>query len=568
VTVRVMIRKLVTAIAVCALTVGSGAAQAFAQTSGGPVQVKVKPGDTLWQIALRNKVSLADTIRTNNMLDPDRVLAGASLFLPYPVSPKTEPYTAQRGDTPAAIAARFTTSLNNIYTLNQMLKPTAPILAGQTLQVSRGPEAVCPAGQGCLRTYAVMPGDTLGSIAWTAHVNIADLARVNNLKDLERLSVGQTLIIPTAAPVQAPLTWTNEQGDPGRSGYNPTATLGSQAKLLWSTPALAGRYQYGSGMVLGDGMLFAGGIDKEFRAMNPDTGAVTWTTQLDGEYGVGTPAYDPVHKLVIVTTDGMPDGHVYALDAHTGKIKWQGLTSGEWSAQEASPVVDGNRVFVVGKGGGAALYAFDAETGRRLWVGNGDFGQVPVVSGGKVFASYLSGQVYAFKEADGTRLWTTAGGWSGGGRYTTMAVDGRVFAISNEYDTYVVAKDAETGKELWRYTDNRIAQGASLASDGPLVWVPLDGGVLALDSATGAVKREVKLGEPRHGDTRTTGPVIGKTHLFVPEAGKIWAVDRQTGAATELATGKGPLALVADGSTSWHWTIPTACRCTWRLWKA
>jgi hypothetical protein len=75
------------------------------------------------------------------------------------------------------------------------------------------------------------------------------------------------------------------------------------------------------------------------------------------------------------------------------------------------------------------------------------------------------------------------------------------------------------------------------------VWVPLDGGVLALDSATGAVKREVKLGEPRHGDTRTTGPVIGKTHLFVPAAGKIWAVDRQTGAATELATGKGPLAL-------------------------
>lgn len=44
--------------------------------------------------------------------------------------------------------------------------------------------------------YLVQAGDTLGTIAIEFGVSVDDLARVNNISDLDHIEVGQQLIIP------------------------------------------------------------------------------------------------------------------------------------------------------------------------------------------------------------------------------------------------------------------------------------------------------------------------------------------------------------------------------------
>jgi LysM repeat protein len=56
-------------------------------------------------------------------------------------------------------------------------------------------------------TYVVQAGDTLGRIAERYGVSVADIARVNQIVNIDRLDVGQTLIIPVGGlPEQPPTT--------------------------------------------------------------------------------------------------------------------------------------------------------------------------------------------------------------------------------------------------------------------------------------------------------------------------------------------------------------------------
>lgn len=52
-----------------------------------------------------------------------------------------------------------------------------------------------PAGEE-RETYVVQPGDTLGQIAQRFNVSLDDLARENNIQDINQIEVGQELIIP------------------------------------------------------------------------------------------------------------------------------------------------------------------------------------------------------------------------------------------------------------------------------------------------------------------------------------------------------------------------------------
>lgn len=45
-------------------------------------------------------------------------------------------------------------------------------------------------------TYVVVRGDTLAEIAQALGVSLSDLARVNNIENIDRIEVGQVLIIP------------------------------------------------------------------------------------------------------------------------------------------------------------------------------------------------------------------------------------------------------------------------------------------------------------------------------------------------------------------------------------
>jgi nucleoid-associated protein YgaU len=56
------------------------------------------------------------------------------------------------------------------------------------------PTAQQPAQQ---TTYVVQRGDTLAEIALRFGVSLTDLARLNNIQNVDRIEVGQVLVIPT-----------------------------------------------------------------------------------------------------------------------------------------------------------------------------------------------------------------------------------------------------------------------------------------------------------------------------------------------------------------------------------
>lgn len=106
-------------------------------------------------------------------------------------------YTVQAGDTLAQIAARFNVSQEAIVQLNGLTDPNV-LTVGQQLKIPGAP----PAGTGTTTTapttsiYIVQVGDTLNAIARRFGTTVAELMRLNNLKNPDRIVVGQKLVVP------------------------------------------------------------------------------------------------------------------------------------------------------------------------------------------------------------------------------------------------------------------------------------------------------------------------------------------------------------------------------------
>ncbi|MFZ5824597.1 MAG: LysM peptidoglycan-binding domain-containing protein [Bacillota bacterium] len=157
-----------------------------------PVFYTVKPGETLWQIASRYGLPVVELVRANNMLTPDWIYPGQSLFLPYPVSPRHEMHVVKAGETMASIAVQYRTTVSGIMKLYGTASEA--IHTGQRLRVNRGPvlsDSVWP-----YQAYAVMPGDTLWNVSHRTGFALDRLLHANSWQKPAPLKIGQTLIVP------------------------------------------------------------------------------------------------------------------------------------------------------------------------------------------------------------------------------------------------------------------------------------------------------------------------------------------------------------------------------------
>jgi LysM repeat protein len=116
-----------------------------------------------------------------------------------PPPPGTAIYQVSRGDTLAAIASRFNTTVPAIVQLNGITNPNR-IFAGQRILVPTSglPGQLIPPTQApaVTRTYVVQRGDTLYSISLRFNRSIQAIAAANNIVNFNRIFVGQTLVIP------------------------------------------------------------------------------------------------------------------------------------------------------------------------------------------------------------------------------------------------------------------------------------------------------------------------------------------------------------------------------------
>lgn len=231
-------------------------------------------------------------------------------------------------------------------------------------------------------------------------------------------------------------------------------------------------------------------------------------------------------------------------------IVWKARIDGEGSS---SPVVIGDRVYITSsrdEGTVRLVHALDAVTGRTLWTGRvddknpentsaltGHAAATPVADGGRVVASFGNAGVVCF-DAAGKRLWR-----KDLGRFETelglasspIAERDRVILVCDHdgnrfrnFDSYVMALDLKTGRELWKTERPKLGRSWSTpivvttpAGDRELI-VSGDEQLRGYDPATGKMLWHVR----GLGDWVTPSPVFadGVVYAASGPSGPILAV--------------------------------------------
>lgn len=189
----------------------SVADDAFANTT-----YVVQEGDILGAIAARHNCSIADIVRWNPSLDPDRISVGQKITIrssaPAPAAAsRPDEYIVAAGDTLSGIAARLGVSYDALVRANRQVDADR-IFVGQKLRVPTGAAARPSAAVASGRVHVVAAGDTVSAIAASHGVSVADLRSWNRNLNPDRIHVGQQIHIRSGRPVRE-LTYTVVQGD-------------------------------------------------------------------------------------------------------------------------------------------------------------------------------------------------------------------------------------------------------------------------------------------------------------------------------------------------------------------
>jgi outer membrane protein assembly factor BamB/formylglycine-generating enzyme required for sulfatase activity len=189
---------------------------------------------------------------------------------------------------------------------------------------------------------------------------------------------------------------------------------------------------------------------------------------------------------------GSHDGHVYAIDAATGRQKWSHAAGGIVSG---SALVAGGVVYIASETG--RFFALRATDGSLVWqaeTGGKPAGSAAIIGdqvylgggamrGGSTVLSMTTRPMIAFAAATGAPRWEGAAGPQG---YAAVATDGeRIYAGLNGSDYAAFAVDG--GQMQWSYRGHQRRQFMSLTVVDGSVYVPITvGGLVArLEARTG-----------------------------------------------------------------------------------
>lgn len=293
------------------------------------------------------------------------------------------------------------------------------------------------------------------------------------------------------------------RGDAARSGVAVSQAPREFKRIKWSFPT---GQRIVSSPVWSDGAVIFGSDDGNVYAVDTATGRQRWMHRTNGPVS-SSPAVAEGKVFALSY-----DGHLHALNAKTGELLWKFATEGErrfearglhgmqprmqtfadmFDVYLSSPAVAEGAVFF-GSGDGH-VYAVDAATGALRWkLRTGDVVHAsPAVADGAVFIGSWDGKLYAIDSRSGRQLWVFQGGLDPlmfnqqGFQSSPAVVDGVVYSGSR--DAHMYAIDARSGRERWRFSTGSSWVNSSPAVQGGRVYFATSDTALyhVLDAAAG-----------------------------------------------------------------------------------
>jgi len=180
----------------------------------------VASGDSLWTLAKKNHLTVAELVAANNLKADAKLKPGQKLIIPAKATGSagttatavaadgSTVYKVKAGDKLSAIARRAGTTTAALKELNGLKSDT--VRSGQELKLPAGAvmhdappaDAAMPPAKasGDSVTYTVKSGETLSAIAKKFDVKSGDIALANNITDPAKVRAGMTLVIPGWKP--------------------------------------------------------------------------------------------------------------------------------------------------------------------------------------------------------------------------------------------------------------------------------------------------------------------------------------------------------------------------------
>jgi outer membrane protein assembly factor BamB len=342
---------------------------------------------------------------------------------------------------------------------------------------------------------------------------------------LSTLLVLACIAFGARATTQAADAWPSFRGDPQLSGSRP-GPISDSPRLLWSfdsstsiesTAAIAGGRVFvgcsegllalelaakeNTGKLVWKHLLEVGvrsspAVDNEkvffgddagiFHALDAVEGKPLWTFDTEGGAEIissATVLKDPAAKEggETLLLFGSYDGHLFCLDAATGKLRWKFLTGGP---VHSTPAVGGGKTFVAGCD--EVLRGVEVRSGNEVFqLRMGAYSAAsPAVLSNRLFVGTFGNQVQAVDHVQVKPLWTF--------EHATRkfpfaaspaATEGVVVAAGR--DKHVYALDPESGKVRWEFATRAKIESSPLIAGKRVVVASGDKHLYLLDLESG-----------------------------------------------------------------------------------
>lgn len=258
------------------------------------------------------------------------------------------------------------------------------------------------------------------------------------------------------------------------------------------------------------GYVYSHSVSGLLRCYTPD-GDVVWEISLAETYGkisgyggrTQTPIIDEDRLIVSflatnwgATKGPAPKHYYYAFDKKTGALLWVSAPGGAPKDTNYSvpvvAVIDGQRQLIGGNSDGH-VYSMNARTGKPIWsfkMSLRGLNASPAIDGKYVYMSHGEdnidntsfGRVQCIDATGKGDVTQTHSVWRRDGLkagYTgLLAKDGVVYVVSDTGNLY--AYDAKTGKDLWEFDLGTVGKGSPIWADGKIYATEVNGNMWIL----------------------------------------------------------------------------------------